>query len=155
MMFKLLLVALSFAIATASPTNIVQYVVDTYEYTIFTGNAQDAGTDSEVRLEIFGDNGSSGLIFPGQHGALFEAGNEDSFEMQHMYLGTLRSMLIGHDNSGKNSSWFLEKVEVYDTLTTRCYAFFYNNWIDTKTGDLYREIQATSMLPSQCSFTSS
>ena len=59
----------------------------------------------------------------------------------------------GHDNSGTDSTWFLERVEVFDHLSNRCYMFFHQNWISMDFGGSnFVMIDADTVLPSQCNF---
>ena len=69
--------------------------VDTYELIIYTGNPKGSGTDAQIRLEIFGENGSTGIIYAASDRELFEEGSEDKLEIQHVFLGGLKKMNIG------------------------------------------------------------
>ena len=64
-----------------------------YKITIKTGSSQEAGTDSNVSLEIFGKNGATHKIFLNKNFSLdknadlFERGKIDIFEVEATNVG--------------------------------------------------------------------
>jgi len=154
-----LVLALCVSFASANPVKVTNFLVDTYEFKIFTGGNNDAGTDSEVMFEMFGEQDvdgdfpSSGMVYPRNLGATFDQGAVDEFQFKTSFLGTITRLNIGHDNSGADGTWFLERVEVFDHLSNRCYMFFHQNWIGMNFGgSSFVMIDADTVLPSQCNF---
>merc|ERR1712137_1227851 len=81
-----------------------------YGITIFTGDRDGAGTNSNVSITLCGENGNTGPHV--LDGDPFERSSEAKFEIEAVDLGSLRKIRIGHDNSGIASGWFLEKVKI-------------------------------------------
>ena len=50
-------------------------------------------------------------------------------------LGAIRGVRIGHDNSGKSPSWFLEEVLIRDTQTNQSWSFPASQWFALERGD--------------------
>lgn len=82
-----------------------QYLVHTY-----TGDTRGAGTDANVVITIFGEEGDSGEKKLDNARNNFERGKKDSFKVIcGTYLGRLTRIRIGHDNSGLGPGWFSEQ----------------------------------------------
>eukprot|EP00727_Mastigamoeba_balamuthi_P014270 m51a1_g9466 putative sh2 domain-containing protein (1365) ;mRNA; f:547094-557090 len=87
-----------------------RYIVSTY-----TGDTPRAGTDARVFVTLFGENGkpSSRISLTKKGKNLFERGQRDDFEVSlPELLGELSRVLVSHDNSGMDPSWFLDKIVV-------------------------------------------
>jgi len=106
-------------------------------------------------LEIFGEDvsgvyPSTGLIYARNYGCTLDQGSDDKFQFEATYLGPLKRLKISSDNKlGSSDSWFLERIEVYDFLSNRCYMFIHNNWIELDKVRDAVEIKA-DLPPSQC-----
>jgi len=74
------------------------------------GNVRGGGTDSSVFLQLFGPNGDSGRQKLDAKRSAFERAKEDQFGLELVDLGDLTKLIIGHDNSGLGSGWFLDSV---------------------------------------------
>ncbi|CAL8070988.1 unnamed protein product [Calicophoron daubneyi] len=86
-----------------------------YEIKVVTGDVPHAGTDSNVFLTLYGDNGDSGerkLAYSKTNMNKFEKGQTDIFAWEIVDLGRLSKARIRHDNSGVGPSWFLSRIEV-------------------------------------------
>ncbi|TPP60374.1 hypothetical protein FGIG_08324 [Fasciola gigantica] len=86
-----------------------------YEIRVITGNRPHAGTDANVYLTLFGENGDSGerrLAKSQTNANKFESGQTDVFLWEAVDLGQLHKARIRHDNSGVGPSWFLSRIEV-------------------------------------------
>ncbi|TGZ66198.1 hypothetical protein CRM22_005460 [Opisthorchis felineus] len=87
-----------------------------YEIHVITGDEQNAGTDANVYLTLYGENGDSGerkLTESQTHRNKFEAGNTDIFHYDLEDLGKIYKARIRHDGSGPGASWFLSRIEVH------------------------------------------
>lgn len=97
--------------------SLVKLVPRTYSIHTFTGSLKGAGTDANVFIQLFGENGDSGEVPLSKsklHRDKFEKGQEDVFEHQCLDLGALKTVKIWHDNSGllQSADWYLDRVEV-------------------------------------------
>ena len=91
-------------------------VADTTTYTIrvHTGDVKGAGTDANVYLYLYGEQGDSGRLELRKSETYrnpFERNRIDVFTRELMDIGNLKRVVVGHDNSGLlGGAWFLDKV---------------------------------------------
>uniref|UniRef100_A0A4W6CCD9 Lipoxygenase homology PLAT domains 1 n=1 Tax=Lates calcarifer TaxID=8187 RepID=A0A4W6CCD9_LATCA len=99
--------------------------VNTYEVCVFTGDMLGAGTDANVFINIYGENGDTGERYLKNSDNLnkFERGQEDVFTVTAVDLGPLKKLRIRHDNTQPHSSWYLDRVEIVDTKDDITYYF--------------------------------
>ncbi|XP_030643524.1 lipoxygenase homology domain-containing protein 1 [Chanos chanos] len=116
----------------------------TYEVSVFTGDMWGAGTDANVFINIYGENGDTGErpLKKSNHLNKFERGQEDLFSIMAVDLGPLKKLRIRHDNSQSHSAWYLDRVEIVDTKDDTTYFFPCNRWlaIDEDDGQIAREL---------------
>jgi len=67
---------------------------------VFTGDRSGAGTDAQVSIELYGENGKSGLRILDNAQDNFERNKIDVFGIETIDLGKLQKINIGHDNTG-------------------------------------------------------
>ncbi|KAM4615981.1 lipoxygenase homology domain-containing protein 1 [Polymixia lowei] len=117
---------------------------NTYEVSVFTGDMLGAGTDANVYVNIYGENGDTGERYLKNSGNLnkFERGQEDVFTVTAVDLGPLKKLRIRHDNTDSYSSWYLDRVEIVDTKDDTTYYFPCNRWlaVDEDDGQIAREL---------------
>ena len=80
-----------------------------------TGDVRHAGTDANVSLVIYGENGDSGELKLEKsltHQNKFERGETDEFVFDLVDLGELSKVKVWHDNKGIGAAWFLDKIDV-------------------------------------------
>lgn len=111
-----------------------------YEITITTGIWVNAGTTAQVAMEIFGSEESTGILYLNTEedldDQLFSRGSTEVFLLTLAKpLGCVRGVRIGHDNSGKRPSWFLEDVAILDKQTLNSWVFSNNQWLALERGD--------------------
>ncbi|XP_064633987.1 lipoxygenase homology domain-containing protein 1-like isoform X3 [Lineus longissimus] len=113
-----------------------------YRVTVFTGNVRGAGTDANVHVCLFGDQGESTPKRLDKTGNNFERGKKDEFMISCPAVGKIQRIRIGHDNSGPSPGWFLDKVIVDDLELNRVYEFPCQRWFakDEDDGKLSREL---------------
>ncbi|XP_048241483.1 lipoxygenase homology domain-containing protein 1-like isoform X2 [Haliotis rufescens] len=114
-----------------------------YKVTVFTGNVKGAGTDANVYLTMFGENGDSGerpLRKAKKNN--FERGKRDEFIVECPRLGRLERLRIGHDNSGFGPGWFLDKIIIDDVEMGSVYEFPCGRWFasDEDDGQISRDL---------------
>ncbi|KAM3867839.1 lipoxygenase homology domain-containing protein 1 [Diretmus argenteus] len=118
--------------------------VNTYEVSVFTGNTLGAGTDANVFINIYGENGDTGERSLTNSGKLnkFERGQEDVFTITAVDLGPLKKLRIRHDNMKSHSSWYLDRVEIVDKKEDTTYYFPCTRWlaVDEDDGQIAREL---------------
>ncbi|GAB1599835.1 lipoxygenase homology domain-containing protein 1 isoform X2 [Argonauta hians] len=111
-------------------SEVVNYVV-----LVFTADVKHAGTDANVFINIFGENGETGRQpLKQRFRDLFERNQKDTFTIECIDLGRLRGIFIEHDSSGFGSAWLLDRVEIINNTTQHRYIFPCNSWLDKKTG---------------------
>lgn len=97
-----------------------------YKITVKTADKDDAGTNANVFITLYGQNGDCGQR---KLDGKFERGMKEDFEIENMDLGDLHCINIRHDNSGKKPGWFLEDIMISDKWYFPC-----NRWL-AKDGD--------------------
>uniref|UniRef100_A0A8C7GXA2 Lipoxygenase homology PLAT domains 1 n=1 Tax=Oncorhynchus kisutch TaxID=8019 RepID=A0A8C7GXA2_ONCKI len=126
------------------PEDTDQLEENTYEVCVFTGDMLGAGTDANVYINIYGENGDTGERLLRKSGNLnkFESGQEDVFTITAIELGPLRKLRIRQDNAASYSSWYLDRVEIVDTKDDTTYYFPCNRWlaVDEDDGQIAREL---------------
>ncbi|KAL7976004.1 hypothetical protein Chor_011772 [Crotalus horridus] len=100
--------------------------VNKYVVRVFTGDVNGSGTDADVFINIFGQNGDT----------------EDKFTLDAPNLGRLRKITIGHNNKGSSAGWFLDKVIIEDIGNKSVYQFPSYRWfaLDEDDGKIQRDI---------------
>ncbi|KAF7660325.1 hypothetical protein LDENG_00284760 [Lucifuga dentata] len=106
-----------------------------YIVSVFTSDEKGSGTDADVFLTIFGENGDSGSIKLQSDADTFERGQEDKFKIDAPNLGRLKKISIGHNNRGSSAGWCLAKVVIDDMGNKEMYEFPVNRWFALDEGD--------------------
>ncbi|XP_061881566.1 lipoxygenase homology domain-containing protein 1-like isoform X1 [Entelurus aequoreus] len=126
------------------PDGAEELEVNTYEVCVFTGDVLGAGTDANVFINIYGDNGDTGERYLQNSDNInkFELGEEDVFILTAIDLGSLKKLRIRHDNTRSYSAWYLDRVEIVDTKDDTTYYFPCNRWlaVDEDDGQIAREL---------------
>ncbi|XP_063957148.1 lipoxygenase homology domain-containing protein 1-like [Lytechinus pictus] len=107
----------------------------TYELVLFTGDVQNAGTDAQVSLTVFGTNGSSNEIFLDKNGDRFERGREDLIKLELEDIAPLKKVRIGHNGKGSRTDWYLNKVTLRNMETGDLTTFKCEGWLSKTMGD--------------------
>ncbi|KAM8782296.1 lipoxygenase homology domain-containing protein 1 isoform 3-T3 [Rhynchonycteris naso] len=113
------------------------YKAKVYEVITATGDVRGAGTDANVFITIFGENGlSPKLHLTSKSKSAFAKANVDVFRVRTNNVGLIYKIRIEHDNTGSSSSWYLERVILTDTKRPHLRYFFNcNNWLSKVEGD--------------------
>ena len=117
-----------------------------YQITVRTGDRRGAGTDTNVFITLYGQNGKSNLTFLDNSQNNFERNKADVFGVECDYLGELTKVVIGHDNKGFGDEWFLYKVEIFSERDNKTYFFLIGRLFATYEDDkqIVREIPASN-----------
>ena len=107
-----------------------------YLVTTYTSDLKGAGTDANVALVIHGAKGDTGTLRLTKGRDDFARGMRDQFVVEGPDVGDVRSVVIGHDNSGHGPSWHLQQLEILsENHGGRITAFPCNQWFDAEYGD--------------------
>ncbi|XP_064626993.1 lipoxygenase homology domain-containing protein 1-like isoform X2 [Lineus longissimus] len=112
---------------------------------ITTGDAEDAGTTSQVSITIYGDRGNSGPIPLGDgDGETFQSGHIDEFEVSTGNIGTIYKIRVAHDNSEGSPAWFCDEVRMVDINSGEELKFNVSRWLarDQDDGEICKEYAA-------------
>uniref|UniRef100_A0A4W4F748 PLAT domain-containing protein n=1 Tax=Electrophorus electricus TaxID=8005 RepID=A0A4W4F748_ELEEL len=83
-----------------------------YEITVVTGDVWAAGTNANIFIQLYGDQGKTEVITLKSRSNNFERGHAEIFKIEAKDVGKIFKLRIGHDGSGIWAGWFLEKVDV-------------------------------------------
>lgn len=108
-----------------------------YRLTVSTGSIEGAGTNSVVTIVLVDVNGRKSethrLDTPGVDD--FEKGHANTFLLtDRNELGTIASIIVTKDNSGKHPDWYLEEIGVTDGQTGKSWICSFRIWFSQKDG---------------------
>nr|XP_023838831.1 lipoxygenase homology domain-containing protein 1-like [Salvelinus alpinus] len=105
-----------------------------YEVTVVTGDVQNAGTDTQIYVSVFGTNGTTEEILLQKNEDRFERGQEDTFSLEVDDIAPLRKMRVRIDGSGSRPDWFLAKIIMRNLTTEEVSVFTYEEWLSKTKG---------------------
>ncbi|XP_069587457.1 lipoxygenase homology domain-containing protein 1-like [Ranitomeya imitator] len=118
---------------TSNHTGTDEEHIETLRILIYTGDISRVGTDANVFIVLFSDNGNSfgpvqlkqplGDIKP------FQNGKVDTFIITAKNVGRISHIQISHDGKGLGNGWFLEKLEIVTESTNETALFSCNRWL--------------------------
>ncbi|XP_035963491.2 lipoxygenase homology domain-containing protein 1 isoform X4 [Halichoerus grypus] len=109
-----------------------------YTVSVKTSDILGAGTDANVFIIIFGENGDSGTLALKQSANWnkFERNNTDTFNFSDMLsLGHLCKLRVWHDNKGIFPGWHLSYIDVKDNSRDETFRFQCDCWLSRGEGD--------------------
>lgn len=111
-----------------------------YEINVVTGDKRGAGTDSQVYITVFGEDGQRTeklhLKKPLNNKNPFERNQTDTFRIKGDYVGDLAKLRIEHDNTGRLAGWFLDRIVITDLYEPETkYFATCNKWLAKDEGD--------------------
>lgn len=83
---------------------------------IYTSDIKGAGTDADVHLVLYGDQGKSHDIKLHSKSDAFEAGACDEFKVDVADVGTPYKVRVSHDNKKLFAPWHLDRVRETNRL---------------------------------------
>ncbi|XP_039606557.1 lipoxygenase homology domain-containing protein 1-like [Polypterus senegalus] len=126
------LTARVFSVLDADNINIGHKVL--YEVTVVTGDIQNAGTDANIFITVFGTSGSTEEILLPKNEDRFERGQEDTFTMEIDDIAPLKKMRLRTEGKGSRPDWFLEKIIMRNLNDQEVSIFTYNDWLSKTRG---------------------
>uniref|UniRef100_A0ACB8FDU4 Uncharacterized protein n=1 Tax=Sphaerodactylus townsendi TaxID=933632 RepID=A0ACB8FDU4_9SAUR len=115
-----------------------------YEVQVVTGDLWNAGTEADVYISVYGEEGDTGSrqMHRSKKPRKFLKGQADIFSLEAVHLGKLHKIIIGHNGLGSGNGWFLEKIVVIDPITNSDYNFLCHRWLDQgeDDGNIFREL---------------
>ncbi|XP_031413077.1 lipoxygenase homology domain-containing protein 1 [Meleagris gallopavo] len=124
-----------------------------YHISVKTGDIPGASSDSKVFIKLYGEKADTSketlLVSDNDLGNYFERGRVDEFTIDTMDIGKINRILIGHDNVGLRSGWFLASVQITVPVQGRQYMFPCNRWLDKDEADgrVEVEVYPSEILP--------
>ena len=115
---------------------------------VVTSDKPNAGTDSNVYIQLFGDKNDSGKITletSKTNKNKFERGQTDMFEIKEADVGDLRKIKIGHDGRGFGAGWHLKEVVIDAPKLGKKWRFPCGRWLDKNEDDGKTERELTPM----------
>lgn len=112
------------------------FVGSQYKVSVLTGSKSGSGTDANVAIQFCSATKKStkvGLSHSNTYSDPFEKDHIDVFEVYAEDVGELQEIVIGHDNRGGGSAWFLGTVKV--EVNNKTYMFESYQWFDRNQGD--------------------
>nr|XP_019938128.1 PREDICTED: lipoxygenase homology domain-containing protein 1 isoform X2 [Paralichthys olivaceus] len=126
------LTARVFNVLDAEAISISQKII--YEVTVVTGDVQNAGTDTQIFMSVFGANGSTEEMLLQKNEDRFERGQDDTFNMEIDDIAPLKKMRLRIDGSGSRPDWFVDKVIMRNLTTEEVSVFTYEDWLSRTHG---------------------
>ena len=106
---------------------------------ISTGVWKHSATTANITISIKGENYEQSQIplrEKGEWSELFERGSINGFVLvMKEPIGPLKEIILEHDNSGDNPSWFVESVVIQDRQTEERWVFPINRWLALEKDD--------------------
>uniref|UniRef100_A0A8C9NG68 Oxygen-regulated protein 1 n=1 Tax=Serinus canaria TaxID=9135 RepID=A0A8C9NG68_SERCA len=120
------------------------YPIVLYHVYVHTGDLEQADTDCEVYLCIYGKRGDSGLRLLHKTGKPmpFQRGMVSDFEVEAVSLGKLQKVLLRCEASTKSQHWYCDKVTVREAESNSEYVFNCERWLPFMSqGIIHSEIE--------------
>ncbi|XP_054250623.1 oxygen-regulated protein 1 [Indicator indicator] len=120
------------------------YPTVVYHVYVYTGDTEQAGTDSAVYLCIYGERGDSGLRLLHKSGtpAAFQRGMVSAFGVEAVSLGELQKVLLRCKANASSQRWYCDKVLVREAGNNSEYVFSCERWLPFMSqGEIRSEIE--------------
>jgi hypothetical protein len=104
----------------------------TYSVAVRTGDVDNAGTDSDITINLVGDKGPTGpkyLDTPNYDD--FERKAVNTFSFTAPSVGDIKYIIITASPKGSGPDWWLDFIVVTDTRTKKMWTFMWNKWIQS------------------------
>ncbi|NXC68774.1 LOXH1 protein, partial [Anhinga anhinga] len=109
-----------------------------YSISVHTGTLPASGTDADVFITVFGEQGDS--CKRRLRHSNFEKGQVCISEMRAVDLGHLSKVLVEHHNVGYGAGWYLDQIVIHESdKTDGQYTFLCQQWLDSGVGDAQTE----------------
>ncbi|XP_048796074.1 lipoxygenase homology domain-containing protein 1-like isoform X1 [Lagopus muta] len=109
-----------------------------YSIRVHTGTLPASGTDADIFITIFGEQGDS--CKRRLRHSCFEKGQVSISEVRAVDLGQLSKVLVEHGNVGYGAGWYLDQIVIHESgKTDSQYIFLCRQWLDSGVGDAQME----------------
>ncbi|XP_025953665.2 oxygen-regulated protein 1 [Dromaius novaehollandiae] len=109
-----------------------------YSVSVYTGTLPASGTDADVFITVFGEQGDS--CKRRLRHSNFERGQVSMSELRAIDLGLLSQVLVEHSNVGYGAGWYLDQILIHESgKTDGQYVFLCRQWLDSGVGDTQME----------------
>ncbi|KAK3092113.1 hypothetical protein FSP39_025311 [Pinctada imbricata] len=118
-----------------------------YQVMVYTGEEEEASTDANVYLNIYGEKGDTGKrqLIHSSYSHKFQSGQVDVFEVEAVWLGKLEKCVVGHDATESGKGWYLSQIIVRENEDAKEeYIFSCEKWLDSGKSD--QSIERTLMV---------
>ncbi|EDQ93112.1 uncharacterized protein MONBRDRAFT_31037 [Monosiga brevicollis MX1] len=106
-----------------------------YKLTIFTGDKRNAGTSANVFCKLVGERGASDNVILENSSKNFQRDRTDIFTVEASDLGSLRHIVLGHDNHGMGAGWYVERFSLEVPSEGKLYNVDVKQWFATDMSD--------------------
>mgnify|MGYP003344696545 FL=1 len=87
----------------------------TYKIDIHTSDMDNAGTDANVHLIVFGDKGDTGKLMMDTSADNFQRASKDTFSKTGVKnVGRISHIVVGHDEANLGPSWHVQQITVFN-----------------------------------------
>ncbi|NWH81802.1 LOXH1 protein, partial [Piaya cayana] len=105
-----------------------------YSISVHTGTLPASGTDADVFITVFGEQGDS--CKRRLRHSNFEKGQVCVSEMRAVDLGQISKVFVDHHNEGYGAGWYLDQIVIHESgKTDGQYVFLCKQWLDSGVGD--------------------
>ncbi|XP_021244712.1 lipoxygenase homology domain-containing protein 1 isoform X4 [Numida meleagris] len=109
-----------------------------YSISVHTGTLPASGTDADIFITIFGEQGDS--CKRRLRKSCFEKGQVSVSEVRAVDLGQLSKVLVEHNNVGYGAGCYLDRIVIHESgKTDSQYIFLCQQWLDSGVGDAQME----------------
>uniref|UniRef100_A0A803XVX6 PLAT domain-containing protein n=2 Tax=Meleagris gallopavo TaxID=9103 RepID=A0A803XVX6_MELGA len=109
-----------------------------YSVSVHTGTLPASGTDADIFITIFGEQGDS--CKRRLRHSCFEKGQVSISEVRAVDLGQLSKVLVEHSNVGYGAGWYLDRIVIHESgKNDSQYIFLCQQWLDSGVGDAQME----------------
>ena len=99
-----------------------------WELSVYTGDVQNAGTDSPISMTLFGVDGKSEVMQLDKGEDRFERNGVDFINLNIEDVGAPRKIRIGHTGKGSRPHWYLEKLLLRNMTNDQLIIFNCDKW---------------------------
>nr|XP_006814608.1 PREDICTED: lipoxygenase homology domain-containing protein 1-like [Saccoglossus kowalevskii] len=128
---------------------VIRYYVEVY-----TGDLDDASTQSSAYMTLYGKRGDTGVraLYKSMHNEdKFQRGQMDAFEIEAVHLGDIKHIIIGHDGVEPGQGWYVDHVVVKESeYAEQQWYFPCKRWFDVSRDDRKIERQ---IIPGEREYT--
>ena len=102
----------------------------TYKIDIHTSDMDNAGTDANVHLIVFGDKGDTGKLMMDTSADNFQRASKDTFSKTGVKnVGKISHIVVGHDEANLGPSWHVQQITAFNLATGETVTFNADCWI--------------------------